>query len=73
MCYLDAYFPPDTEIGCHVWVFGYDFFLVLKVVNTKMTLKYPSSRKAVHLSFVMVTFMLAIVVFYLFQVVVYLV
>lgn len=71
MSYLHAYFLPDTEIGYCIWIFGYNFFLVLKIVNTKMTLKYPPSTKAVRLSFVVVTFMLAITVFYLFQVVLY--
>lgn len=36
-----------------------------------MTLKYPPSTKAIRLSFVVVTFMLAITVFYLLQVVLY--
>lgn len=73
MSYLHAYFLHDTEIGYYVWVFGYNFFLVLKIVSIKMTLKYPPSTKAVHLSFAVITFMLAIMVFYLSQVVIYLI
>lgn len=73
MSYLHAYFLHDTEIGYYVWGFGYIFFLVLNIVSTKMTLKYPPSTKAVHLPFAVITFMLTIMVFYLSQVAVYLI
>jgi len=70
---LRAYLLQDTESGYRFWGFRCNFLLVLKIVNTKMTLKYPHSTKAVHLSFSVVTFMLAIMVFCLFRNVIYLI